>query len=296
MSGALMCLSLVFSSCGNVDNPLEEIGNSNPVVAQLKDALVDGAVITITFNLNGEQTITFKKGEDGNYRRDDGNTSQWYHLEYNEETGLLELWIRDEDDNNAAEIFFNPKDNSFYIVNNVGYNTTSNGKFSVNGVEGTLTDVCPDKATIKLWYREYEGAGCRAGTRSLGPVPGVFAPDGFINADRSLIVRYKMGETWQNVYDRYAISNFSDVLQTGNDGQPKIFVYDGKFDESHEGMDSYEGDSDGDFTLCYDNTNRVKLSQKVGVKDDEIFGDAYGDTFENEYYYPAIGNVVYGDE
>lgn len=41
MSGALVCLSLVFASCGNIDNPLEEMGNS-----PLRN-LKDGDVITI---------------------------------------------------------------------------------------------------------------------------------------------------------------------------------------------------------------------------------------------------------
>ena len=53
MSGALMCLSLVLSSCGNIDNPLEEIGKSNPTVAALAGALDEGAEVTVYFTLVG---------------------------------------------------------------------------------------------------------------------------------------------------------------------------------------------------------------------------------------------------
>ena len=53
MSGALVCLSLVFSSCGNIDNPLEEIVNSNPKVAVLADALEDNAEVTVDFKMKG---------------------------------------------------------------------------------------------------------------------------------------------------------------------------------------------------------------------------------------------------
>ena len=54
MSGALVCLSLVFSSCGNIDNPLEEIVNSNPQVAVLADALEDNAEVTADFRTCGD--------------------------------------------------------------------------------------------------------------------------------------------------------------------------------------------------------------------------------------------------
>ena len=54
MSGALVCLSLVFSSCGNIDNPLEEIVNSNPQVAVLAGALEDNAEVTADFRTCGD--------------------------------------------------------------------------------------------------------------------------------------------------------------------------------------------------------------------------------------------------
>ena len=68
MSGTLMCLSLVFSSCGNIDNPLEEIGKSNPTVAALAGALDEGAEVSFNFKLvdGGYETpfqVVFTKGE-----------------------------------------------------------------------------------------------------------------------------------------------------------------------------------------------------------------------------------------
>ena len=249
MSGALMCLSLVFSSCGNVDNPLEEIGNSNPVVAQLKDALADGAVITITFNLNGEQTITFKKGEDG-YKFDGAEADNMrYHLEYDDENGLLVLDVRGEEASPASQIILNPKDNSFYIINNFGYNTTSNGKFSVNGVEGTLTNSCPDKAIIETFY----GGDARALTRAT-ELP-------------SLIVYYnkKNGETWKDVIDRYKNSLFNNLFGIGQ--------YDEELEIILVSYDDYAGH------LLYEMPanieNCVHPADKVGLKAGADFAGPY---------------------
>ena len=59
MGGAVFCLSLVFSSCGNIDNPLEEIGNSNPKVAALAGALDEGAEVTFNFTMQGEAYVQF---------------------------------------------------------------------------------------------------------------------------------------------------------------------------------------------------------------------------------------------
>lgn len=59
MGGAVFCLSLVFSSCGNIDNPLEEIGNSNSKVAALAGALDEGAEVTFNFTMQGEAYVQF---------------------------------------------------------------------------------------------------------------------------------------------------------------------------------------------------------------------------------------------
>ena len=59
MSGTLVCLSLVFSSCGNIDNPLEEIVNSNPQVAVLADALKEGSEVTADFRMCGDMLAYF---------------------------------------------------------------------------------------------------------------------------------------------------------------------------------------------------------------------------------------------
>lgn len=48
MGGVLFGLSLVFSSCGNLDNPLEEIGKNSTAVA-LSGALEEGAEVSFTF-------------------------------------------------------------------------------------------------------------------------------------------------------------------------------------------------------------------------------------------------------
>lgn len=60
MGGAVFCLSLVFSSCGNIDNPLEEIGNSNSKVAALAGALDEGAEVTFNFTMHEEAYIQYR--------------------------------------------------------------------------------------------------------------------------------------------------------------------------------------------------------------------------------------------
>ena len=67
MGGAVFCLSLVFSSCGNLDNPLEEIGKNSTAVA-LSGALDEGAEVSFNFKLvaGGYETpfqVVFTKGE-----------------------------------------------------------------------------------------------------------------------------------------------------------------------------------------------------------------------------------------
>lgn len=256
MSGALMCLSLVFSSCGNVDNPLEEIGNSNPVVAQLKDALADGAVITITFNLNGEQTITFKKGENG-YKFDGAEADNMrYHLEY--ENGLLVLDVRGEEASLASKIILNPKDNSFYIINKFGYNTTSNGKFSVNGVEGTLTNSCPDEAIIEYKYTDPSYSVTEAvGTRGSNPTSTV-----------ELFVYYNKakGETWNDVINRYKNSDLSWILSSKETNLCITNVNNKTAEVFYPGGEFVVGDN-----------------QKVGVYDNPEDDDNYGKDVTDKY-------------
>lgn len=52
-------LTLTFTACGNIDNPLEEIGNSNSKVAALAGALDEGAEVTFNFTMHGEAYIQY---------------------------------------------------------------------------------------------------------------------------------------------------------------------------------------------------------------------------------------------
>lgn len=52
-------LTLTFTACGNIDNPLEEIGNSNSKVAALAGALDEGAEVTFNFTMQGEAYVQF---------------------------------------------------------------------------------------------------------------------------------------------------------------------------------------------------------------------------------------------
>lgn len=275
----LMTLSL--SSCGNGDNALEQIVNSDPVVAfTLQKVLETNSVFVVKFKLNNENcSVTIKNTGDGFVIQScEGVDPDLFKFGLTGDKKLLVLTklVEAEGDDAEFQMFFNPQDNSFYIIDGlreVGVDPTEfDGKVSVNGIEGTLTDECPDKATIQLWYTIYYNLECRAGTRNAG---------GFGNSAGSLIVRYKNGETWQNVIDRYNASLFSGLVSLFEEPEgpeyPIIQVYSKKFDENYN--DPNGESSDGLFTLKYDNTNYVSPSQKIGLKDDEAFTSDY----------PAIG-------
>ena len=246
LGGAVFCLSLVFSSCGNIDNPLEEIVNSNPTAAYLKMALDKGAVFTINFNLNGDKTVTFKKGEEG-YELD-GVDEGLYLLDYDDASGMLILTILSEEliggeHQPISQIFFNPKDESFYILNGIGQNITSTGEFSVNGAKGTLTNSCPDKATIEISI-----SGMLMGTRT-----GVFTGG-------NLFIYYnkEKGEKWKDVVDRYATSDFDGLFSVDGDNNNVALKY---------GYDT------GD--VMYDNETKVLVTDVVGKKAGAAYDSNY---------------------
>ena len=65
LGGVALCFSMLFSSCGNGDNALEEIINGNSTVSALADAVKDGAEVTLDMAfLVGEEfpvKVYFKK-------------------------------------------------------------------------------------------------------------------------------------------------------------------------------------------------------------------------------------------
>lgn len=61
----MLALPMMFTSCGNIDNPLENLGTQE-VLTNLSSALEEGALVTITYTVDGvTYTSTFKKvGDD----------------------------------------------------------------------------------------------------------------------------------------------------------------------------------------------------------------------------------------
>lgn len=286
----LSLLTFTFTACGGVDNPLEELVNTNPEAAEevfnFLDILEVDSRLVVKFKLNENNTetsctVTIKNKGNNNYEIEscEGLDPELFEFALNEDKTKLILTCYEEGDEEAGparfQFFFNPQEKSFYIVNGLNEDITFDGKVTVNKIEGTLTDECPDKATIQLWYTIDYDLECRAGTRNAG---------GFGNSAGSLIVRYKNGETWQNVIDRYNASLFSGLVSLFEEPEgpeyPIIQVYSKKFDENYNDPDGES--SDGLFTLMYDNTNYVSPSQKIGLKDDEAFTSDY----------PAIGLVT----
>lgn len=279
VGGAIFGLvTLSLSSCGNGDNALEQIVNSDPVVAfTLQKVLETNSVFVVKFKLNNENcSVTIKNTGDGFVIQScEGVDLDLFKFGLTGDKKLLVLTklVEAEGDDAEFQMFFNPQDNSFYIIDGlreVGVDPTEfDGKVSVNGIEGTLTDECPDKATIQLGYKE--NFECRAGTRNAGPS---YPVEGY-RLVGELVVRYKAGETWQSVIDRYTNSVFNFLLKKG--GDPADQNIEVSKDVSSE-FSEYPGQRD--FKLRYDMETKVLPSHVVGMKDDVALS--------TEFKYPAL--------
>ena len=171
-----MVLPLSFTSCDDILGHWEK-----PVPQQafmFKQILDTGGTLNVKFNFCGtDHSVTFKKvGDKYQVQADGGIDINDFALNY--KNGLLVLdYIQEK---TQGQIFFDPEKNTFYIINDLGRDLTFDGKVTVNGIQGTLTNACPKKAQIV--DPDYP-------TTSVS------------------YVYYSEGETWQNVIDRSAISS-----------------------------------------------------------------------------------------
>ena len=171
----MMVLPLSFTSCDDILGHWEK-----PVPVQafmFKNVLDEGGTLNVKFNFSGnDYSVTFKKeGSKYTVQSDNPMDIESYALNY--KNGLLVLdYIQEV---TQGQIFFDPEKNTFYIINDLGRDLTFDGKVTVNGIQGTLTNACPKKAQI-------------------------VDPD---DATPVCYVYYSEGETWQNVIDRSAISS-----------------------------------------------------------------------------------------
>lgn len=282
----LSLLTFTFTACGGVDNPLEELVNTNPEAAEevfnFLDILEVDSRLVVKFKLNENNTetsctVTIKNKGDNNYTIEscEGLDPELFEFALNEDKTKLILTCYEEGDEEAGparfQFFFNPQEKSFYIVNGLNEDITFDGKVTVNKIEGTLTDECPDKATIQLWYREASGE-CRAGTRNAGPSD---PSDSDYGAKGELVVRYKVGETWQSVIDRYANSDFSNLL----------FIWNSKIVVNMVVSSVVWDNPECKFDIQYDMETPVYPSHVIGMNDDVALS--------TEFKYPAL--CYYGE-
>jgi hypothetical protein len=235
----LLSMTFAFSSCegslddvfGQWDNP----ANVPPQVFAFKNALDNGSTLVVKFDLNGEKSVSFKKEGDVYKCTSDLNPEN-YDLKLDATSGMLVLTIKDDEGNVVGQIFFNTSDGSYYVVNNIGGNVIFDGNVIVNTYSGTVNNLCPDKAVIKI------------------------DADGDDTFEKELPVYYNKakGETWKNVVDRYDLSTILKGI---------LYFYS---DETyvHEGTKNIQVvGTDGDHPAGKDD--------KVGIEDEADFAGPY---------------------
>ena len=197
---------------------MEVISNTNPATAfALKNILENNSKFVVKFNLNGQDcTVTIVNDGDNGFVIEssegvDLNLFDFYLTDDKKQVVLTSYSSAPGGDRGDpfSQIFFNLQDESYYIVNGPGADLTFDGKASVNGDSGTLTNSCPDKATIEISFSGVELASTRA---ALGG---------------NLVIYYnkEKGETWNDVVDRYTNSAFDDLFNPyGDDNKIKLFV------------------------------------------------------------------------
>lgn len=249
-------LTLTFTACGNIDNPLEVISNTNPATAfALKNILEKNSTFVVNFTLNDvDCTVTIVNDGDNGFVIEssegvDLNLFDFY-LTNDKKQVILTCYNSAPGGDRGdpfSQIFFNLQDESYYLVNGLGADLTFDGKASVNGVSGSLTNSCPDKATIEISFSAVVLASTRA---ALGG---------------NLVIYYnkEKGETWNDVVDRYTNSAFDDLFNLyGDDNKIKLFV------------ELYSDDYSGD--VKYDDGETIVTSADVvGKKAGAAYGSNY---------------------
>lgn len=270
MGAAMLGLPMMLTSCeGTLDDvfgewsrPVNNNGNNNESEIAKKivafDAiLADGSSFDVSFKLNGKDvSVNFKK-ENGKYTVSSTTLkAENFTLAQVEGNDLLELTVLTDDGKVQGQIFFNTKDGSYYILNNIGYDVTFDGNVKVDNYPLAVTNLCPDKAVIEI------------------------DTNGDVTAyEKSLIVYYNKSkeDIWKTVVDRYDLSSVLKGvlnLQLGDDD-----LYDpatNKLSESrlyvHEGTDKSE-------VIGSDSDDAAYGSNKVGIKDGADYTDTYKAAF-----------------
>lgn len=205
----LLSMTFAFSSCeGSLDDVFgtwDKPSNVSPQVFMFKNALEKNGTLTVNFTLNdvpSSVTIT----SDGENFTVTSSTLSASNFKFDKVDGvdMVVLTITDGSEKLYGQIFFNTSDGSYYILNNIDCDVTFDGKVSVNGVSGSVTNLCPDKTEIGIDV-----------TNDNTP-------------DKTLIVYYNKtnSETWKDVAKRYGLDfRLSGVLYAA-DGDRTPQAYD----------------------------------------------------------------------
>ena len=298
MGGALFCFSLMFSSCGNFDNPLEEIVNSNPQVAALAGAINENAVVSFDLKfhaLNYEVPIQvkFKKVGDkydfvsADYQIPDGFEGALEELGAESDADIIRYVLTE---NTAEELLKLNNDKAsnqlkvsfVFDLASIEGTCSGEGDDETTPIKFTLLTVVFDVNTNK--YTQYiypffegsfliwEGVSVDGEDKSnllktdyaekaeFFDGPNVDGPQD--NEPLVFVAYYKDGETWKDVNERYkAIDAQYPLLQEyEDDGE----IYPDFFIDADSGpfiffREYYESGDAVDY-------EKVKYGEKVGYK------------------------------
>lgn len=258
MGAAMLGLPMMLTSCegtlddvlGKWDRPTNNNGEKDGTESEIEKKIVtfdailaDGSSFDVSFKLNGKDvSVNFKK-ENGKYTVSSTTLkAENFKLAQVEGKDLLELTVLTDDGKVQGQIFFNTKDGSYYILNNIGYDVTFDGNVLVDNFPLSVTNLCPDKAVI-VW-KDADGD----------------------DKEIDLIIRYNKsnGETWNDEIGKYAISsdaNFQKLLTSKDvmDDDEKLEVIVSDNVESH-------------YVYYFTNEASTRPDEKIG----EVFDDDKG--------------------
>ena len=258
MGAAMLALPMMLTSCegtlddvlGKWDRPTNNNGEKDGTESEIEKKIVafdailaDGSSFDVSFKLNGKDvSVNFKK-ENGKYTVSSTTLkAENFKLAQVEGKDLLELTVLTDDGKVQGQIFFNTKDGSYYILNNIGYDVTFDGNVLVDNFPLSVTNLCPDKAVI-VW-KDADGD----------------------DKEIDLIIRYNKsnGETWNDEIGKYAISsdaNFQKLLTSKDvmDDDEKLEVIVSDNVESH-------------YVYYFTNEASTRPDEKIG----EVFDDDKG--------------------
>ena len=237
----LLALPLSFTSCDDIlgkwDKPIP------PAAITLKNALDNGAKVEFSYKIGDtEYTAAFVKDGD-KYNLVGGGDPKSEKLEYDAAKNRLKYsyyYNSMEAGENpyylALEVFLDINTTSYFTINMPGYeNYTFDGKIKIKDSYISVPNACPKTAIID-----------------------------YSSASISLYVNYKEGETWEDVYNRYADCGHAHDMLDINATDNSMEVILGSGTGSRHSL-NYKGVA----------TPIIFKTAKVGKKDDADYPQHY---------------------